>query len=267
MTRLVIVRHGQAVCNVERTIEGVATCRGLTQLGHQQSIALGRRLADEGFTPDVMVASPIRRARETAEHLASALGGEFLTDPDLEEVRPGEAEGMTWDQYSAFFGTTEGWDPSVPFAPGAEAWRDFARRAAGAIDRVSPPNEDRTVLVVAHGGVIDASVFYFFGLDPSVQSPIDFETTNTSITEWQRRTFTPPATSPVHRWRLARYNDAAHLPFVVAAPTAVTRPNPMAAGRAESADGAREFDDTYGASRSMIQPEPAATPSAPPSRR
>ena len=217
MTKLVLVRHGQGICNVERTIEGRATCRGLSDLGRAQGAALAERLAKENFKPDVVVSSPIRRAAETAAIIASTIqSAEPIFDADFEEVRPGEAEGMTWDQYSAFFGTTEGWDPNVPFAPGAEAWRAFALRVANALNRVTKTYDGKTVLVVAHGGVVDASMFHYFGLDPQVQSPIDFETSNTSITEWQLRTWklaTPeaPDRDPVHRWRLNRYNDAAHL--------------------------------------------------------
>ena len=226
MTRLLIVRHGQAVCNVERTIEGVASCRGLSSLGHRQAEALAERLDQERFRPDVTLVSPIRRARETAEHIAAAIGCELHIDPDLEEVRPGEAEGMTWDQYAAFFGSSEGWDPTVAFAPGAESWSEFAVRVSQTIDRTCADHVGQTILVVAHGGVIDSSVFHFFGLDPRVQSPIDFETTNTSITEWQRKAVNPLDDSPVHRWRLVRYNDAAHLP---AADVPVTAPRLSAA--------------------------------------
>jgi 2,3-bisphosphoglycerate-dependent phosphoglycerate mutase len=217
MTKLVLVRHGQAMCNVERTIEGRAMCRGLSDLGRTQGAALAARLVNENFKPDVVVSSPIRRAAETAKLITTAIGfDEPLFDPDFEEVRPGEAEGMTWDQYSAFFGTTEGWDPNVPFAPGAEAWRAFALRVSNALNRITKAHDGKTVLVVAHGGVVDASMFHYFGLNPEVQSPIDFETSNTSITEWQKRTWTlatqeAPDRDPVHRWRLNRYNDAAHL--------------------------------------------------------
>jgi 2,3-bisphosphoglycerate-dependent phosphoglycerate mutase len=218
MTKLVLVRHGQAICNVERTIEGRATCRGLSELGRAQGKALAERLVKENFKPDVVVSSPIRRAAETAQIITATMQSvEPIFDADFEEVRPGEAEGMTWDQYSAFFGTTEGWDPNVPFAPGAEAWRTFAQRVSTALNRITKAHEGKTVLVVAHGGVVDASMFHYFGLDPEVQSPIDFETSNTSITEWQLRTWTlatpeAPDRDPVHRWRLNRYNDAAHLP-------------------------------------------------------
>lgn len=211
MTRLILVRHGQALCNVERTIEGVATCRGLSPLGRSQVEALGNRLSAEQFHVDAMYSSTIRRAVETASALSSMLGVGFATEAALEEVRPGDAEGMTWDQYSAFYGNTEGWDPTIAFAPNAEAWTDFSRRAAASLDRISARHRGQTVLIVTHGGVVDASVFHYFGLDPTRQSPIDFESSNTGITEWERRTFTKVDRSEVHRWRLVRYNDASHL--------------------------------------------------------
>jgi 2,3-bisphosphoglycerate-dependent phosphoglycerate mutase len=230
MTRLVLVRHGQGVCNVDRNIEGRATCRGLSELGQRQATALAARLVAEDFKPDVVYSSPIKRAADTASVLAAALGTAIITENDLEEVRPGEAEGMTWDQYFAFYGRTEGWQPNVPFAPGAEAWTEFAGRVAAVIDRIAHAHSGETVLIVAHGGVVDASLFHFFALDPMVQPPIDFETSNTSITEWERRTFATTASasnalttastgssSPepdqneVHRWRLVRYNDASHI--------------------------------------------------------
>jgi 2,3-bisphosphoglycerate-dependent phosphoglycerate mutase len=217
VTRLVLLRHGQAICNVERRSQGVSSCQGLSPLGRAQTQAVAQRLANEGFAPDVIVASTIRRARETAATVANALGRAVNAfDPDLEEVRPGDAEGMTWDQYFAFYGAVEGWDPAVPFAPNGEAWAHFAARVSATLDRLATTHAGQTILVVAHGGVTDASVFHFFGLDPYVRAPIDFESANTSITEWELRSFPvePSAETiapPVERWRLVRYNDAAHL--------------------------------------------------------
>ena len=226
MTRLVLLRHGQAVCNVERRSQGVATCEGLSPLGILQAEVVARRLQSESFAPDVIVASTIRRARETATVVAHALGRSVdAFDPDLEEVRPGDAEGMTWDQYFAFYGAVEGWDPAVPFAPNGEPWAHFAARVSATLDRLATDHRGQTVLVVAHGGVTDASVFHFFGLDPYIRAPIDFESAHTSLTEWELRNYpsgaSPLETSaevaapPVQRWRLVRYNDAAHLHGVV----------------------------------------------------
>ena len=230
LTRLTLIRHGQGVCNVERRVEGVAQCRGLSELGRQQVDRLANRLRAEEFAPNVIVASPIRRARETAEIIASTIGRDVdFFDTDIEEVRPGEAEGMTWDQYFAFYGAVEGWDPSVAFAPGGETWVHVAARVGVTLDRIAAAHVGETIAVVAHGGVVDASLFHFFGLDPFTRAPIDFETTNASLTEWELRSFrpyvppttgshgaididgAPTAVGDVRRWRLARYNDAAHL--------------------------------------------------------
>ena len=226
MTRLVLLRHGQAVCNVERRSQGVATCQGLSPLGQIQAQAVARRLQAERFAPDVIVSSTIRRARETAAAVAGTLGRDIdAYDPDLEEVRPGDAEGMTWDQYFAFYGAVEGWDPAVPFAPNGESWAHFAARVSATLDRLATDYQGRTVLIVAHGGVTDASLFHFFGLDPYLRAPIDFESANTSLTEWELRTHpsappnqtTPELVAPsVQRWRLVRYNDSAHLHGVTA---------------------------------------------------
>ena len=206
-TRLILIRHGEGLCNVERTIEGVATCRGLSQAGRDQAARLGARVAAEGWNADALYVSPIARARQTAEPIAAALGLPMLLDPDVEEVRPGQAEGMTWDQIEADFSQAEGWQPTVPFAPGAEVWTDFANRISRALDRYASAHDMRTVVVVAHGGVVDASFFRFFSIDPMLTSPVDFRTDNASITEWELRVFG----NDLRRWRLVRYNDRAHL--------------------------------------------------------
>ncbi len=234
VTTLLLVRHGEGWCNVERTIEGRATCRGLTPRGRAQVGALAARLLDEASPTPVRpapgpngpgptgvdhttqaevaaYASPIRRARETADIVAAGLDVTVVSDDDLEEVRPGEAEGMTWDQWEAFFGA-DAWSPTRPFAPGAEAWMDFALRVGRCLDRVVAKHLDGKIYVFAHGGVVDAAFFHFLGLDPAVVSPIDFHTSNASITEWQLR-HSPggPGRDDIDRWRLVRYNDHAHL--------------------------------------------------------
>ena len=216
-TRLILIRHGEAVCNVERTVQGVATCQGLSPLGHMQAARLAERIAVEEWRADALFVSPIARARQTGEPVAKALGLAMRFDPDVEEIRPGEAEGMTWDQFEAAFGQSEGWMPDVPFAPAAEPWTDFAKRVAGALDRFAAEFDQRTVVIVAHGGVVDASFYRFFAIDPLLTSPVDFRTDNASITEWELRVFN----DDLRRWRLVRYNDTAHLRDSHAAPADV----------------------------------------------
>ncbi len=62
-------------------------------------------------------------------------------------------------------------------------------------------------MIVCHGGVVDGSFTYFFGLGAQHLPPVRFHTHNTSITQWQCNT----DDERPHRWRLMRYNDEAHL--------------------------------------------------------
>lgn len=206
-TRLILIRHGEGVCNVERTIEGVATCRGLSPKGHEQAARLAARIDQEAWAVDALVVSPIARARQTADPIAAVLNRMAVIEPDLEEVRPGEAEGMTWDQFEAAYGQTEGWQPDLAFAPGAEPWTAFAKRVSSFLDRCAARHDRQTVIAVAHGGVVDASFYRYFAIDSAITSPVDFRTDNASITEWELRVFD----DDVRRWRLVRYNDTAHL--------------------------------------------------------
>ena len=118
-----LVRHGEGRANVDGVIAGLSGCAGLTELGRRQVRALNARWAQTGFQPDVLVSSPVRRARETAEILAASmprLG--VVEDCALCEMHNGEADGLTWQEYDAKYGRFNVIaEPSRPFAPGAES--------------------------------------------------------------------------------------------------------------------------------------------------
>ena len=66
-------RHGQTIWNVEGKICG-ATDIALTDLGHEQAIALGRRIAEEKLSIDEILYSPLCRAADTAKHISEETG-------------------------------------------------------------------------------------------------------------------------------------------------------------------------------------------------
>jgi probable phosphoglycerate mutase len=204
MARLLLVRHGESMATVERRIGGPRTCAGLSPLGWRQAEALGARLAS-GCEPtiDVLVASTYRRAVETAAVVAAALGLEVAQDVDLGEHDPGPVcDGLRFDEYVERFGSGD-WegDPYAAGFPGGETVAEFHHRVATALARTAATHPDDTVLVVCHGGVIDRAVRLF--LQAPATGAFEVHTTNTSITEFvQVRN---------GRWRMLRYNDAAHL--------------------------------------------------------
>ena len=97
--RLILVRHGDAHAGFHGVIGGQTGCAGLTPLGRAQAEALRDHLADSGrVRADVLLASVLPRAIETAEIIAPGLGLEIAGhECDLCEVHTGEADGLDWD--------------------------------------------------------------------------------------------------------------------------------------------------------------------------
>ena len=207
MTRLVIIRHGQAECALNSTIGGFKGCTGLSEEGRRQAEKLRDRFLASGelADADVVLTSVLPRAIETAEIIAPALGKagevEAKQDCDLCELHPGEADGLTWEQWAERYGRIDmRANPYAPIAPGGESIADFLLRVGRSLMRVVNEYPDQTVVLAVHGGLIWGSVTTFMNLP--LRTPLFLEAENTSITEWQ---IADDAN------RLIRYNDAAHL--------------------------------------------------------
>lgn len=213
VTQLYLIRHGEAVSNVEPVIAGMQGDAGLTPLGVAQAERLRDRLAASGeVAADVLIASTLPRARQTAKIIAPALGLPIIWDDEVQELRPGEADGLSLAEYRERYGSPEyESDPFQPLAPAGESWASFLVRAAAALLRIARDYQDKRIVVVCHGGVIDASFQTFAEMNLLAPKRLDFDTRNTSITHWSRHQHgdLPP------RWRLMRYNDAAHLDLEV----------------------------------------------------
>jgi 2,3-bisphosphoglycerate-dependent phosphoglycerate mutase len=205
MTRLVLVRHGESNASVARIVGGPRSCTGLSALGRDQAAALAARWArTKEVSADVLISSMYRRAIETAEVLAPALGGLPIEQVhDVGEHFPGEVvDGMSFEQFALRFGLTD-WDGD-PFEvgfPGGETVAAFQHRIANAFAQIVRDHAGRTIVVVCHGGVIDTAVRRFLQTPPT--GLFEIHTLNTSITEF--------VLVGANRWRMLRYNDAAHL--------------------------------------------------------
>ena len=205
MTRLILVRHGESNASVERIVGGPRSCTGLSPLGRQQAEALAERWQRTGeVKPTVLVSSTYRRAVETAEILAPALGNLPIEEiHDLGEHFPGDTiDGMSFETFANSYGMTD-WDGD-PFAvgfPGGETVAAFQHRVAGALAELARRHAGATVVVVCHGGVIDTAVRRFLQTPPT--GHFEIHTLNTSVSEFL-------LVSDV-KWRMIRYNDSGHL--------------------------------------------------------
>lgn len=234
-SRLVIVRHGEAVSNAEDLIAGHVGCRGLTERGRLQVEALADRLASTGELDGAtaLYSSVLRRVVETAEILLPVLGDvTYRTRCELCERHPGEADGLSWSEFDERYGPLlPGEDPGRPLSPGGESWLQLLDRAEEALYRLVEEHPGELVVVSSHGGVIEASLIRFLAL-PSNGALVRLFPDNASMTEWVYNG---------SRWWLVRFNDAAHLDphrpddpvgLRVLAPSWVRREEPGLAERA-----------------------------------
>lgn len=191
---------------MNQVVGGPETCSGLSPLGFDQAARLRDRY-QAGHEPaiDALWVSTMPRARQTADALNEALGLDMNVDVELEERRPGDADGVAWADYSDRFGDFRLLDnPYRPLAPNGESQAQFDLRVGVALNRVIEANRGSSVVIVCHAGVIDVAFRQLLHLPPT--GGFWLSTKNTSLTEFAT---TDEGAKPT--WRLLRYNDAAHL--------------------------------------------------------
>ena len=144
---------------------------------------------------------------ETAEYVARALGLPIQPDDELHELRPGDADGLTVDEWrDRYWPDPPVRDATTPFAPGGESWVTFLARAGAAITALVDRHPGETVVAVCHGGVIESSFYLAFELDGS-GGRVSFAALNTSITRWRHRR----GRDGRREWAAVTFNDAGHL--------------------------------------------------------
>ena len=155
--KLYVARHGQTQWNVDNKVCGV-TDVPLTDVGLEQAC----RLAEEAarYPIDVIIASPLLRARQTAETVAAALGLPVAVDERLHEQRYGIFEGKDRGD-PAFLANTRQF---VTRYPGGESMFDLAYRVYDLLHEIKVTYPDKNVLLVCHGGVFRVIHTYFYDM-------------------------------------------------------------------------------------------------------
>ena len=145
----VLLRHGETPLSGERRFAG----RGdipLTETGQRQARAAAERLAERGGI-QLIVTSPLGRARLTAEAVAAATGVPLRVDDGWMETDFGEWEGLSYaEAMDAWPDELAAWSKDTSVAPpGGESFAATTRRVLPALDRVLD-REPGTVVVVSH---------------------------------------------------------------------------------------------------------------------
>lgn len=160
---ILLVRHGEPEAGYTKRFLGRLD-PGLSESGIAQAQRLAERV--QSLRPTRCVASPLRRASDTAKILAKASGLEVEHDDRLLEISYGKLEGLTFPEAAAVY--PEAADSWLALAgdfafPGGEDFPAFDRRAADMARFVSRIPEE-TVLLVAHGGILRGVLCHLLGL-------------------------------------------------------------------------------------------------------
>jgi broad specificity phosphatase PhoE len=142
-TATLLLRHGQKRYAGRSDVP-------LTEVGLQQAAAAAKRLASAGI--DVIVASPLLRARQTAGEVVATTGAPVVTDDGFRETDFGAWEGLTFAEVRERWpAEASAWlaDPAVP-PPGGESFAEVSERVTGALQRVLADRAGQTVLIVSH---------------------------------------------------------------------------------------------------------------------
>ena len=182
-TTTLLLRHGQTALSVEKRFSGVGA-QELTEVGRVQAAAAAARLATGGAT--AVVASPVRRARETAELVAAALGVEPVFEPGLRETDFGVWEGLTFGEVGRRYPEEmRDWlaDPEVP-PPGGESFAATAVRVREALDRVLASYAGQTVVLVSHVTPIKTLLRFALDAPPSALYRMHLDLACLSEVQW-----------------------------------------------------------------------------------
>jgi probable phosphoglycerate mutase len=144
-----LLRHGRTEHTPERRYSGRNELP-LSVTGRAEAEAAAARAQELGI--EVIVASPLRRARETAEIVAAQVGVPVEFDDDFVELDFGDLEGLTFDEARGKhpLATRRFLSDVTVAAPGGESIADVSVRVARARRRLLQRHAGRTVLVVSH---------------------------------------------------------------------------------------------------------------------
>jgi broad specificity phosphatase PhoE len=160
----ILMRHGETPWNREGRVMGRNPIE-LSERGRSQ--VEGAILVAQSLKPDLIVTSPLVRARQTAEIIARGLAGvEIVEDSQISEVSYGRWEGMTYhdlieDPHYAVYRES----PVEYPTPGGETIPQVQTRGVEAIHRAIATYPGQRLIFVSHGDIIRTVLCYFLGLE------------------------------------------------------------------------------------------------------
>jgi broad specificity phosphatase PhoE len=160
----ILMRHGETEWNKQGRVMGRNPVE-LTEHGRAQ-VAATARFA-ESIKPDLIVTSPLVRARQSAEIFAAALGGiEILEEPAIAEVLYGRWEGLHYHELiDDPHYITYRKSPIQHPTPGGETIPEVQARGVAAVMRMIEAHPGERIVFVSHGDIVRTVLCHFLKIE------------------------------------------------------------------------------------------------------
>ena len=158
-TTLYLVRHGETPLTPLKKFSGSGpNDPELTEEGHRQAALVAKEM--EKLRPDLMIASPMMRTRQTAEHITRATGLDPIIDPTWVEGSFGAWDGMTiFEVEKKYPNEYAHWLASASYAPpGGESYVECMARARLGMESAVAEYPGKRIAVITHNGIIKTSI-------------------------------------------------------------------------------------------------------------
>lgn len=141
--RICLVRHGETDWNLQNILQGSSDIP-LNETGKLQALKSSEVLKDSHW--DIIISSPLKRARETADIINQKLSIQVEEMNQFRERNYGKAEGLPLKEYNKM----------LPNIPGLESHESVTKRITKGLEIIQNKYPNKNVLIVAHGAVINS---------------------------------------------------------------------------------------------------------------
>lgn len=189
MANILLIRHGETDWNREKRLQGYIDI-GLNSIGIEQANLLAKVLANESI--HAAYASDLSRAFDTAKTIANHHQLEVQQDALLRERCYGEIQGKTYkeieqthpENYQAWVTRDANFQPKD-----GESLQQFYDRVVLGVKQIAKRHLGQTILIVAHGGVLDCIYRDAAKIDLSEKRKIELLNTSLNRLEFDGENF------------------------------------------------------------------------------
>lgn len=185
MTKIYLVRHAEAMGNVQEFFQGRTDCE-VSEKGKKQLECLAERFGD--IPIEAIYSSPLKRTLSTAEAVNKYHDLPIIKDEGLIEIDGGVWEGKPWADLPKLYPTEyDLWKNRMEdfYIEGGEKMTEVFHRMKNAVDSIARENDGRTIAVVSHGCALRNYLCYAMGKPISALKDVGWsDNTAVSLVEY-----------------------------------------------------------------------------------